>query len=221
MSSPEPVLPARRYGRYVGLLAFVILVLITLNTALTKPNGVRGIEPGYRVPPFAAPLANGNVKGDVNVATHANDGSAGKRAACEVRGPGILNVCELYEHRPLVLALFVNGGSCQRVLGEMQTLAREYPQVGFAGVALRGERRAVSKLVREQGLTRVPVGYDEDGVLLTLYKMASCPQVSFVLPGGIVQSPALLSGPSLAQLRVRVRGLLAAARAHGYERPAA
>lgn len=220
MSSPEPVVPVRRYGRYVGLLAIAILVLITINTALTKPNGVHGIEPGYRVPPFAAPLASGGVKGDVNVATRADEGSAGKRPACEVRGPGILNVCALYERRPLVLALFVNAGSCPRVLGEMQTLAGEFPQVGFAGVALKGEPHAVRKLVRTHGLTRVPVAYDEDGILLTLYKMASCPQVSFVLPGGIVQSPALLGSPSLAQLRARVRELLAAARARGYERHA-
>ncbi|HTR89237.1 MAG TPA: hypothetical protein VMG62_03895 [Solirubrobacteraceae bacterium] len=219
MSSPEPLLPARRYGRYVGLVALVILVLISINTALTKPNGVRGIEPGHRVPPFAAPLALGNVKGDVNVATHANEGSAGRRPACEVRGPGILNVCELYEHRPLVLVLFVNAGSCPGVLARMQTLAGEFPRVAFAGVALKGDRSELRRLVLKRGLTEVQVGYDEDGVLLTMYKMASCPQVSFVLPGGVVQSPALLSQPTLGELRARVRELLAAARARGYERP--
>ena len=116
-----------RYGRYVGLLAVVILVLLTVNTILTKPNGARGIEPGETIPPFAAPLALGALNGDVNVARHADEGSAGRTPACAVRGPGVLNVCELYRGRPLVLALFVDGGSCPDVLGEMQALAGVFP----------------------------------------------------------------------------------------------
>ncbi len=35
--------------------------------------------------------------------------------------------------------------------------------------------------------------------------MVSCPQITFVYPGGVVQSAALLSTPSLATLRTRVR----------------
>src|SRR2546421_187264 len=35
-----------RDGRYVGLLALVILLLITINTIVTKPNGAQGIEHG-------------------------------------------------------------------------------------------------------------------------------------------------------------------------------
>lgn len=215
-----PAPTARRYGRYVGVLALVILVLITINTALTKPNGVRGIEPGHQIPPFAAPLATGNVDGDVNVATRPNEGSAGKRPACEVRGEGVLNVCELYERGPVVLALFIDGGSCAAVLSEMQALAPESPGVSFAGVALKGERGSVRKLVAERGLSRVSVGLDGDGVLLSLYKVASCPQVSFVLPGGVIQSPAMLSRPSPQTLRRRVAELVAAAaKVRGYSRP--
>jgi hypothetical protein len=206
MSRPEP-----RYGRYVGLLALVILVLITVNTIVTKPNGARGIEPGYAIPPFAAPLALGTLKGDVNVATHADEGSAGRTPACAVRGPGVLNVCALYRGRPLVLALFVNGGSCPDVLGEMQALAVSYPKVSFAAVAIKGERGPLLSLIRKRGLRSVQVGIDRDGVLASLYKVASCPQVSFVLPGGVVQGPALLDTPSPQTLRARVDELMAAA----------
>lgn len=207
MSRPEP-----KYGRYVGLLALAVLVLITINTIVTKPNGAKGIEPGHAIPPFAAPLAVGTLNGDVNVATRADEGTAGRIPACAVRGPGVLNVCALYRDRPLVLALFVQAGSCADVLGQMQTLASAFPRVSFAAVAIKGERRALLALMRKHGLSSVHVAFDSDGILAGLYKVASCPQVSFVLPGGIVQSPALLRTPSLPTLRTRVRELVAAAR---------
>jgi hypothetical protein len=84
--------------------------------------------------------------------------------------------------------------------------------VRFAGVAIKGERAALRALVRRRGL-RVPLGIDRDGALAAIYRVASCPQVTFAYPGGVVQSPALLSRPSRAQLRARVSSLLAATRA--------
>jgi hypothetical protein len=208
-----------RYGRYVGLLGVLVVVLITINTALTKPNGATGIPPGGKLAPFAVPLVTGSLTGDANVASRPNDGSAGKVPACQVRGSRILNVCELYEQGPVVLALFVDGGSCTRMLGEMQALAGSFPAVRFAAVAIKGERSSLRRLVRTQGLT-LPVGIDEDGALAALYKVASCPQVSFAYPGGVVQSKALLRSVSLEALRARVSELVAASRARGW-RPAA
>ncbi len=204
----------------MGLLVVLILVLITINAVLMKSNGVRGIEPGQQIPPFAAPLALGTVNGDVNVATYANDGSAGKVPACSVRAPGVLNVCELYERGPLVLALFVDAASCPAVLSEMQALAGDFPAVSFAGVAIEGERGPLRGLIRKRGLTSVQVGFDSDGVLAGLYKVVSCPQVTLVLPGGIAQGRALLGSPSLKTLRARVGELVAAARARGWKAPA-
>ena len=211
--------PERRYGRYVGALGLVILVLLAINAAMTKPNGAKGIQPGYAVPPFAVPLAIGSLTGAADVATHANDGAAGRVAACAERGPQILNVCELYERGPVVLALFVDASSCPAVLSDMQALAGAFAGVSFAAVAIKGERGPLLKLIGERGLTRVRVGFDDEGVLTGLYKMASCPQVSFVLPGGVVQSPALLVTPSRATLRARVSELVAAARARGWRAP--
>lgn len=222
MSRSDPLRPGtgpaigeypRRYSRYVGVLALAILVLITINTLVTKPHGAKGIEPGHRVPPFAVPLAAGTLNGAADVATHANAGAAGRVPACAERGPGILNICELYERGPVVLALFVDAGSCPAVLSDMQALASAFPNVGFAAVAIKGERKALLALMRKRGLTRVQVGFDEEGALMGLYDMASCPQVSFVRPGGIVQSSALLSTPSRATLRARVKALVAAAAA--------
>jgi hypothetical protein len=208
-----------RYGRYVGLLALVILALITLNTFTTKPNGDTGIPPGQPFAPFAVPLVLGQLTGDANVATRAGEGAAGNVPACSVRKPQVLNICELYEHGPVVLALFVDGGSCAAVLSDMQTLAPSFPGVRFAAVSIKGDREQLRRMVRSSGL-RFPVGVDSDGVLASLYKVASCPQVSFAYPGGVVQSKALLRAPTLAALRARVGELVAASRARGWRAPA-
>jgi hypothetical protein len=207
----EPAAPGQpaappRYGRYVGLLAILILVLITLNTVLTKSNGVGGLARGESLPAFAVPLAAGDKRGDANVATD------GPHPACSVRKPGVLNICELEEQGPVVLALFVEG--CSGVLSDMQALVPSFPQVRFAGVQLRGSRSAIAKLVRSHGLS-FPVGWDHYGDLAALYRVATCPQITFAMRGGVVQSKTLLNRPSRATLRQRVAGLLAASEAHG------
>jgi AhpC/TSA family len=214
--SGPPALAGRGYGRYVGLLGILIVVLITINTALTKPNGATGIEPGQPLAPFAVPLAQGDVNGDADVATHADEGAAGKRPACAERGAGILNICELYEQGPVVLALFVDAGSCPKILSDLQALAPSFPGVRFAGVAIKGDRAQVRKLVRTRKLS-IPVGFDSDGALAALYKVASCPQVSFAYQGGVVQSKASLERPAPAMLRARVSELVRAARARGWK----
>jgi hypothetical protein len=207
--------PDRRYGRWVGVLALVILALITLNTVLTKPNGAAGLAAGATLPPFAVPLVRSDLQGDADIATHADDGEAGKHPACTLRGPRILNICQLYEGSPVVLALFVDGGSCTRILTDMQTLTLSFPAVRFAAVSIKGDRTALRALVRKRRLS-FPVGIDSDGVLATLYKVASCPQVTFVYPGGVAQGKPLLLRPPLARLRARIAELLAASRARGW-----
>ncbi|MGH2832021.1 MAG: TlpA family protein disulfide reductase [Solirubrobacteraceae bacterium] len=212
-AAPTP----QRYGRYVGLLGIVLLGLITLNTLLTKPNGSAGIAPGQPMAPFAVPLATGSRNGDADIATHANDGGAGKVPACSERGTGILNICELYEQGPVVLALFVDEGGCQGVVEQLQGLAGQFPSVRFAAVAIEGNpshfdalRASLRALVRRERLT-IPVGIDGDGVLASLYKVASCPQVNFAYRGGLVQSRALLGSTSTGTLRKRAQELLTAA----------
>lgn len=220
-TSPRPS-PARampHYGRYAGLLALVILALITVNTIVTKPNGAKGLAPGERMPPFAVPLALGNLVGDADTARHADEGAAGRVPACRERGPQILNICQLYEEGPVLLALFVDGGSCPDVLGDMQALAPSFPGVRFAAVAIKNGRSEVRKLIAKRGLTYA-VGLDSDGALAALYKVATCPQLTFAYPGGEVQSRAILTRPPRATLRARLEALVAASRAHGWKGPA-
>jgi hypothetical protein len=203
----------------VGILGVLIVVLLVINGALTKSNGVGGIAPGHRLAPFAVPLALGEVNGDADIATRADKGEAGKRPACSVRGMGILNVCELYEQGPVVLALFVDSGSCPRTLSELQELAPAFPGVRFAGVALKGERGQLRRLMRARKLS-IPIGFDRDGALAALYKVVSCSQVTFAYPGGVVQGRPLLEVPAPATLRARVSELARAARERGW-RPSA
>jgi hypothetical protein len=207
-----------RASRYVGALALLVAALAIVVVALRGPGGVRGLSPGTPMPPFAVPLARGDLNGDANVATAPGQGAAGNRPACSVRGPGILNVCALYEREPLVLALFVPGGSCPRVLADMQRLQAAFPGVGFAAVAIKGERAPVRRLISSQRLT-LPVGLDRDGALASLYQVVTCAQVDFAYPGGAIASRALLTRPPLATLEARVRELVAAAEARGWRRP--
>jgi hypothetical protein len=202
-----------RYGRYAGLLGAVLLVAIIVNSLFVHRGGLTGIPPGQRMAPFAVPLALGDREGDADIATHANDGSEGRVPACAERGVQILNICQLYEQGPVVLALFVDAAGCTSVLSEMQKLVPEFPSVRFAAVAIRGERAPVRRLMRSRGLT-FPVGLDKDGGAAGRYKVYSCPQVDFADRGGVVQSRALLASPSLASLRDRVAKLAGASRAH-------
>jgi hypothetical protein len=219
MSRPEPA-PGQGWGRYLGLLAVLAFVLIAVHTVVNKATLVRGIEPGHRLPPFAVPLALGNVAGDADVATHADAGAEGRVPACSERGAQLLNVCQLYERGPVVLALFVDADSCTGILSDMQALAPSFPGVQFAAVAIKPSRARLRRLVQSQHLT-LPVGIDNDGAVATLYQVASCPQVSFAYPGGVVQSAALLTRPSRATLRARLSELVAAARARGWRGAAA
>ena len=115
---------ARRYGWFLAIAAVALIVYVSLNTLRSDHVGSEGLKAGSRLPPFAAPLALGSLDGDVNVARKAGQGSAGDRPACSVRGPGILNSCELGERGPFVLAFMATrGAQCTRELDAMERAA--------------------------------------------------------------------------------------------------
>jgi hypothetical protein len=206
------------YGRYVALFGVLLVVVFSLHTAFGSHKKGSGLKAGDPVPPFAAPLAIGGPSGEVNVATRRNEGEAGKRRACTVRGPAILNVCQLYEHRPVVLALFFDAGSCVGALDDLQHLAPLYPHVAFAAVAVKENASSVARIVHSKHLT-IPVGVDNDGRLGGLYTMVSCPQITFIRPGGTLQSSPLLTRVSPQALRTRVQQLVASSQTPGSNTP--
>jgi len=168
--------------------AAVVLVLVLLATTLRHgtERGARGIPDGEVMPPFAVPLALGGLDGDANVARHAGEGQAGRRPACTVRGPEILNGCALRESGPVVLAFFViRDGRCVSQLDAMQRVAGQVPAVRFAAIAIRGDRDDLRAMVRRHRW-RFPVGYDRDGALANAYHVQVCPQLTFARRGGTV-----------------------------------
>ena len=140
--------------------------------------------------------------------------------ACAERGPQILNICQLYEQGPVVLALFVDAGSCTRSSARCRRSCRSSRACASRRSRSGANAHQLRRLIAHAALT-LPVGIDNDGAVAALYKVLSCPQVNFAYRGGVVQSRALLSKPSLASLRARVSGLVAASRAHGGREPAA
>jgi hypothetical protein len=212
---PEPPIQGVPYARYIAIGGIAILLVVLVVVLVSKPKVLTGIKPGTQVPAFAVPLSSGDVNGTADTAVHAKEGLRGKVPACKERGAGILNICELYERGPVVLALFIDSGSCANVLSEMQAASRRFPEVSFAAVALKGKRPEIKELVRSRQLS-IPVGFDEEGAVGVLYRVLVCPQLSFISPGGKVQSKALLEEPSPAVLDERVSTLVVAARAQGW-----
>ncbi len=186
MSAPAPRLPAgaSRYGWFVGVVAVLLIAYVSLNTVRTKGVGSAGLRAGSLVPPFAAPLAAGPVPdGDVNVARRAGQGAAGRRPACDVRGAGILNSCDLVRRAPVAIAFLATRGA--QCTGEIDALARAVARhrgLRLAAVSIRGGRDELRRLVRSHGW-RFPVAWDRDGVLANLFGVAVCPAVTYVLRG--------------------------------------
>ena len=208
-SVPRPP-GASRYGWFVAVVLVLVLAYITLNTARTERASSTGPKLGQRLPPFAAPLATGTLEGDANIATKRGQGEAGARPACEVRGPQILNVCQLAERGPVALAfLATRGARCERQMDVVERLRRDrrYRDVQFAAVAIRGDREDLRRTIRSRGW-RFPVGYDRDGAVANLYGVAVCPQITFADRRGKVRE-TVIGQASEAELRRKLDLLLA------------
>ncbi len=195
MSEPGPPRPpagASRYTWVVGVLALAAIAYITLNTLGTDAPGSRGLPKGEQLPPFAVPLASSSLEGDAQV-----DPSK----ACRVRGPDVLNSCQLAERGPVVLAFFATRSErCERQVDVLERVRRRYPDVAFAAVSVRGDRGDVRRIVRERKWG-MPVGYDHDGAVSNAYAVAVCPTITFARKGGKVDgtSFSLLEEAELAR----------------------
>jgi hypothetical protein len=213
--SEEPTARRPRYGWVAAVAVFALIVYVSLSTLRSDHVGSRGPKAGSRVPPFAAPLALGGVNGDVNVARKAEQGQAGDRPACSVRGPGILNSCQLAERGPFVLAILATrGAKCTRQLDVLERARTRYPDLQFAAVAIRGSRGDLRGLVERHGW-RFPVAYDHDGILANLLGVAVCPTMTYALPGGVVRESTVGEVGS-GDLDRRLTALERAARAQGW-----
>ena len=167
----------RRPGLIVGVVAVALIAYISWNSLRTEGPGSRGVEPGRELPAFAVPLALSRLEGDANVSER----------ACRVRGEDVLNVCELAERGPVVLAFFAEPSErCDAEIDRLDRLRPRFPGVQFAAVAIRGDRDDLRRRVRERGW-RLPVGHDRDGAVANAYAVAVCPTITFAARGGEVR----------------------------------
>jgi peroxiredoxin len=189
---PEAPRPSGRYTWVFGVAALIVIVIVGIKVAQNGTGAsLRGPTPGTVLPAFAAPAAIGGAEGDANVKQHAGDSnSAGKQPACSVRGPAIVNSCEL-RAKPLVLTFIVTrGADCTPQLDRIQAAQKRYPQVTFAALVSGDKTSQVGGLVRKHGWT-FPVGVDHDGAVVNLYSIGVCPSTVFVRQGGRVAETKL------------------------------
>jgi hypothetical protein len=216
---PPPARPPARYGWLVGIVVAAVLVYIGLNTLRNAGSVSRGVDPGHRLPPFAMPLALSHLDADANVATRPGEGQQGRRAACSVRGPGILNVCQLYDGAPLVLAFVATrAGGCARELDRMERARTRFPAVRLAAVAARTDRSGLRKEIHRRHW-RFPIGFDRDGAVFARYGIVDCPTLVFAYPGGIAMRTTVKALGD-AQLTAAVRRLVAGSERRGWRPPA-
>jgi hypothetical protein len=181
----------RRPTLLVGTVAVVALTYITINSFQTEGPGSRGVPEGEELPAFAVPLALSDLEGDADVSEQ----------ACDERGANVLNVCELAERGPVVLAFFAEPSErCGDQIDMLDRIRGRFPDVQFAAVAILGDRDDLRRRIRERGW-RLPVGHDEDGAVTNLYRVAVCPAITFADRGGRVQGTTIgsLDAPALVE----------------------
>jgi hypothetical protein len=209
-----------RYSVIVGLFFLVLIVVATINTLGSGGGedtlGLDRQPPRWPLPEFAVPAAAGPLEGDANVAQDDCESSdvpcpqdARRAPACEIASADAIRVCDLFD-RPLVISFwFTKGGDCADQQDAVESVYERYRgRVNFLSLDVRDDRDTVRELVRQHGW-KLPVGYDRDGAVASLYKIGGCPTFAYAYPGGTLQS-ASIGDLTAAQLGVRVRRLLSA-----------
>jgi hypothetical protein len=203
---PEVPRPGNKYAWVVGIVLLMGLgVLLFAETLPNQGKGLRGPEPGQRLPAFAAIAAAGDKGGDANVCQREPcNKNAGKVPACQVRGNGIVTVCPS-DPGALVLTFVVTRGTdCEPQIDRVERIMGEFPDVRFVTV-LSGDTKDEAKNLARARRWREPVAVDEDGSLVNLYGVGVCPITVFARDGRVKASD--VGNLTEAQLRSKTRRL--------------
>jgi hypothetical protein len=185
-----------RYSVYVGIAFLIVIAVTTYTTFQGEERAVLGADDtvaGEPLTEFALPELVGGPEGDANIFQDDCESSANpcpederRTPACQVEGPGVIRVCDLFD-RPLVLSFwFPTPAECPPTQDAIDDAARRWgDRVNFLSVAVRGDRAELGGIVAERGW-RLPVGWDRDGAVSNLYRVGVCPTVAFALEGGIM-----------------------------------
>jgi hypothetical protein len=209
-----------RYSIVVGLLFAAVIVIALLNNS-GDGDGTLGLDledPHWPLPEFAVPEASTDLEGDANIAQDDCETSrlpcpadARRTPACEVREPGAIRVCDLFDRPSLIAFWFTKEGGCVEQQDVVDAVYGRYrDRVGFLSLDVRDDRDEVRDLIEERGW-EMPVGYDRDGAVSGLYRVGGCPTFAYVYPGGTLWR-ATVGEITAAQLADRIDGLLEATR---------
>lgn len=209
-----------RYSIVVGLLFLAVIAIAAIHTigggGAGETLGLDKLPARWPLPEFAVPEGAGRLEGDANVAqddceTSSLPCSAGSRRtpACRIHLAGAIRICDLFD-RPLVISFwFTKGSGCVNQQDLVERFRQRYRgRVGFLSLDIRDGRDELRELIRQHDWT-MPVGYDRDGAVASLYGVGGCPTFAYVYPGGTLQGASIgeLTGVQLAR---RVDELVAA-----------
>ncbi len=167
----------RRYVWMIGIFGLILVAGISVYQFVRHGVGSPGVPPGRQLHLFVAPLATVGPDLDANLSPR-----------CDPAHPNPLavNVCG---RTPLVLTFFTPGSSaCVRQVSTLQRVSGEFAgtSIRFAAVAINTAKPQAAKIVRAHGWT-IPVAFDRDGALASLYGIEICPIIELARPGGVVE----------------------------------
>jgi hypothetical protein len=212
--------PSAIYSLIVGLVFVAVIAVAAVNLISNEDSGLLGAgdEGDLPLAQFAVPDARSELEGDANIAQDDCEApgipcSEGDRRtpACEIREPGAIRVCDLF-NRPLVISFwFTRGGDCEVEQDVFEAAYRRFGgRVNFLAIDVRDERKEVRRLIAERGWTH-PIGLDRDGALSNLYRVGGCPTFLYAYPGGILHGTSI-GEFDRAKLFAEVEGLIAESR---------
>jgi hypothetical protein len=214
--------PGRGYSTAVGILFLAVIVVASIQMIGNRNEGILGLNEVNTDQPlaeFAVPVAASNLEGDANIAQDDCESNRlpcpsdqRRTPACKVRGPNVIRVCDYFD-LPLVLSFWFSrgGNNCEVQQDVVSEVSQRYRgRVNFLSIDVRDSRDSVRDLIAERGW-KMPVGYDHDGALASLYRVGGCPTFVYAYPGGILES-ASIGELDPSQLSAKVRALLAATR---------
>jgi peroxiredoxin len=200
---PLPVIDTRKYRWMIGAVGLALVLLFSVIEFTAHGVVSVGIPAGKPLHYFAAPLAASDLNGDANL-----------DPPCTLarHDPRALNICLLAGRAPLVIAFFVTGSNqCGREVDTLQQLSSQFSAdgVSFAAVAVNASHAQAKAEVRSHGWT-IPVAYDADGAVGSVYGVETCPLLELAHRGGIVAERLIGDHwVSPAALEPKVRALVA------------
>jgi len=181
-------------------------ILLFAETLPYQGKGLRGPEPGQRLPAFAAIEAGGDKSGDANVCQKEPcNKNAGKVPACQVRGSGIVTVCPRERGARVITFVVTRGTDCEPQVDRVERMRAAFPNVRFVTVLSGDSKEEAKNLARARRWTQ-PVAVDQDGSLVNLYGVGVCPITVFARNGRVRESN--VGNLTEAQLRAKTRRLL-------------